>query len=212
MTYIYNHTYHDFYLPYEKLLKYLHQDPESNKVNSLESHHQDPESNKVNSLESHHQDPESNKVDSLESLHQKIYYTCVLPDRWYFSSTDKLVCFQVTHQSACLPPLAISKILVVKAASNPVLKEFSARLTSATFYQSIHAIHYSNICVGNYDKQCIEVAHSKKRLFYATYKQLLAVLEESFCFVVKEVERCSTIRHVNCDMLLVKIRPFALFV
>ena len=39
-----------------------------------------------------------------ESLHQELS-TCVLPNQWYFSFTDKLQCFQVTHQSVCLPPV-----------------------------------------------------------------------------------------------------------
>ena len=53
------------------------------------------------------------------------------------------------------------------AATNPVLKEFSVRLTSTTFYQLIHAVRNSNVCVGNFDKQFIELAHSKKGFFYS---------------------------------------------
>ena len=53
-------------------------------------------------------------------------------------------------------------------------------------------------------KQFIELAHSKKGFFYSINKQLVAVLEKSFCFVVEGVERCSTIWHVNCNLLLVE--------
>ena len=97
----------------------------------------------------------------------------------------------------CLPPVTISKILKVKedltwevyaqnhfvtAATNPALTDFSVTLRSTTFYQLIHAVHNSNVCVGNYDKQFIKLAHSKRGFFYSINKQLVAVLEKSlFC-------------------------------
>ena len=73
----------------------------------------------------------------------------------------------------------------VVVTTSPVLKGFSDRLTSTTFFQLINAVHSSNVCVGNFDKQFIELAHSKKGFLHSINKQLVAVLEKSFFLLLK---------------------------
>ena len=92
----------------------------------------------------------------------------------------------------------------IPAVTNAVLKSFPVKLTSTNFFQLIHAVNSCNVCAGNYDEQFIRLARYKKGYFYAINKELVAVLEESFCFTVEGVERCCTIRHVKCEILLVK--------
>ena len=123
------------------------------------------------------------------------------------------------HRSSCPPPLTISKILTVKedlswevyvenyciqANNNPVLNSYPSKITATKFIQLINAVHSGNVCVGNYNEQFIRLARSKKGHFYSVNGKLVAVLEESFCFTVEGIDRCGTVRHVKCEVLLVE--------
>ena len=42
----------------------------------------------------------------------------------------------------------------------------------------------------------------KKGTFYSTKNQIVAILEESFCFTLNKERKSGTVRHVNCAILL----------
>ena len=86
--------------------------------------------------------------------------------------------------------------------SNSVLSCFPSRLTSKVLLHLLDVLHNANVCLGNFDDQFIKLALMKKGTFYSAKNQVLAILEESFCFTINKERRSGTVRHVNCAILL----------
>ena len=86
--------------------------------------------------------------------------------------------------------------------SNPVVSSFPSRLTLKVLLCLLNAVHEANVCLGNFDDCFIELAQIKNGTFYSIENQVVAILEQSFCFTVNDERRCGTVRHVNCAVLL----------
>ena len=146
--------------------------------------------------------------------------SATLPDGWYFRCNDKdeIQCFCVTRQSVDAAPMVISRILIITrnlswlvyvdnhllAPSNDVLSAFPPTLNTNVLLSLINCLHTSNVCSGNHDDPFITLARQKKGTFLSVDGKIVAVLQESFCFVVNGEMKSSTIRHINCDILLAK--------
>ena len=155
--------------------------------------------------------------DTLEIFHQQLC-RANLPDRWFFSftSADEIQCFEVSRQFSDNPPMSFSKVLLIKrelswklfvenhkiAPSNSVLSCFPSRLTPKVLLKLVGAVKSANVCLGNFDDQFIKLAQMKNGVFYSNKDQLVAILEESFCFTLSKERRSGTVRHVKCDILL----------
>ena len=88
--------------------------------------------------------------------------------------------------------------------NNDVLSAFPSALNTSVLLSLINTLHTSNICLGNHDITFITLARQKKRKFLSTNGQIVAILEDLFCFVANGEIKCSTIRHINCHILLAK--------
>ena len=144
----------------------------------------------------------------------------MLPDGWYFKCTDEeeVQCFHVAQQFNDAAPMIISRILIIKRnlswlvyvdnhiipPSNDVLSAFPPALNTSVFLSLIETLHTSNICLGNHDDKFITIARQKKGKFLSTDGQIIAELENFYCFVANGEMKCSTIRHINCHVLLDK--------
>lgn len=155
--------------------------------------------------------------DSLEIIHQQLH-RANLPNQWFFSftSSDEIQCFEVVRQFSGNPPMSFSKVLLINqelnwklfvqnheiTTSNSLLSCFPLRLTSKVLLNLLDVVQNANVCLGNYDDQFIKLAQMKKGVFYSTKNQLVAILEESFCFTLNKERRSGTVRHVSCVILL----------
>ena len=144
----------------------------------------------------------------------------MLPDGWYFKCTDEeeIQCFHVARQFNDAAPMIISRILIIKRnlswlvyvynhmipPSNDVLSAFPPALNTSVFLSLVETLHTSNICLGNHDDKFITIARQKKGKFLSTDGQIIAELENLYCFVANGEMKCSTIRHINCHVLLDK--------
>ena len=72
--------------------------------------------------------------------------------------------------------------------SNSVLSCFPSMLTSKVLLHLLDVLHNANVCLGNFDDQFIKLALMKKGTFYSAKNQVLAILEESFCFTINRRE------------------------
>ena len=66
----------------------------------------------------------------------------------------------------------------------------------------LDVVHNANVCLGNFDDHFVKLAQMKKGTFYSAKNQVVATLEESFCFTINNERRSGTARHVNCAILL----------
>ena len=66
----------------------------------------------------------------------------------------------------------------------------------------INAIHAVYTCVGNFDDRFIDLARIRKGKFCSSNQQIIAYLDESFCYEVNDTTHSSTIRHSSCEILL----------
>ena len=66
----------------------------------------------------------------------------------------------------------------------------------------IQVIDNCNLCNGNSDEQFIELARKRKGKFLTVGGKVIANFEESVCFSASGEERCSTVRHIGCMILL----------
>ena len=53
--------------------------------------------------------------NSLESVYETLSFSC-LPDGWYYSpvTNNEIQCFQITRQPANLPPVIISRLILIQ--------------------------------------------------------------------------------------------------
>ena len=82
---------------------------------------------------------------------------------------------------------------------NDVLMLFPKKLSTASVYETISAIHQANICTGNYDQRFIELAIRKER-FLSSSGELVAVLETTSYSVMNDKEVFMTVRHLQCEV------------
>ena len=150
-------------------------------------------------------------------MYQQLH-TANLPEKWFISfSPHEIQCFTVSPQfQSKNPPLSFSKILLIQqelswkllvenhelTTSNSVLSCFPLRLTSKVLLRLLNVVHDANVCTGNFDDCFIKLAQMKNGTFYSIKNQVVAILEQSFCFTVNNERRCGTVRHVNCAILL----------
>ena len=117
-----------------------------------------------------------------------------------FTSLDEIQCFGVLCQFSDNPPMSFSMVLLINrelswklfvenheiTTSNSVLSCFPSRLTSKVLLKLLDVVQSANVCLGNFDDQFIKLFQMKKGFFYSTNNQLVAILEETFCFTVNK--------------------------
>ena len=65
----------------------------------------------------------------------------------------------------------------------------------------------SNICVGNPDGRFVEMAKSREEKFLSASHEVDSVLDSGRCVTVGSVSHSSTIRHCQCELLVMTSSP-----
>ena len=80
---------------------------------------------------------------------------------------------------------------------------FPERLNATSISTAISTLQNANICTGNYGQHFIDLALKKKGKFVSAIGELVAVLETTAYSVVNGKEIFMTVRHLQCELLLI---------
>ena len=144
--------------------------------------------------------------------------TTTLPSGWIIHkfNEDKIHCIQLKQQHIGTPVmlfhlLTIEKDLTWKlhtanhlvSLESPALCQQPLHLMPDSAQRVIELIDSSNFCIGNSEKKFIELARKRKGKFLSTSGEPVACFEEGVCLkTASGEERCETIRHKDCLLLL----------
>ena len=85
----------------------------------------------------------------------------------------------------------------------PALCQQPSHLTPESAQRLVEVIDSCNFCIGNSEEQFIEMARMRKGKFLSVGGETVANYEEGVCFMTAAgEERCATIRHKDCLLLL----------
>ena len=106
--------------------------------------------------------------NSLESVYETLSFSC-LPDGWYYSpvTNNEIQCFQITRQPANLPPVIISRLILIQrdmkwkvyvfdhlvSMENDILAQYNSTMTSDIILPLIYTLNNAFLCPGNVDSQ-----------------------------------------------------------
>ena len=155
--------------------------------------------------------------DSLEGIYNKLSVSC-LPDGWYCSSVinDEIQCFQTTRQPPNLPPVIISRLLLIQrdltwkvyvsdhlvSMNNEILAQYDSIISSEVILPLIHSLNDAFLCPGNFESHIIQLAHNRRGNFQSQQGQLIAILEKNVLFNIDGEHYSATVRHVQCEILM----------
>ena len=102
-------------------------------------------------------------------------------------------CFQLTRQPANLPPLIVSRLILIQrdmkwkvyvsdhlvSMENEILAQYDSTMTSEIILPLIYTLNDAFLCPGNVDSEIIQLANDRKGSFLSQQGQLLAVLEKN---------------------------------
>lgn len=142
-----------------------------------------------------------------------------LPDGWivhqFNEDLEEIQCIKLQRQKLYTPVIILHLLLIhsdltwevrtanhLVSSNTCVLSQFTSQITNESIISLIRAIDSSNFCTGNFDEHFIALAKQKKGKFLTFNATAVATLEEGICFLVDGAELYSTIRHVNCEILL----------
>ena len=154
--------------------------------------------------------------NSLESVYETLSFSC-LPDGWYYSpvTNNEIQCFQITRQPANLPPVIISRLILIQrdmkwkvyvfdhlvSMENDILAQYNSTMTSDIILPLIYTLNNAFLCPGNVDSHIIQLAHDRKGSFRSQQGQMIAVLEENVILNVDNEQYFATVRHVQCEIV-----------
>ena len=154
--------------------------------------------------------------NSLESVYETLSFSC-LPDGWYYSpvTNNEIQCFQITRQPANLPPVIISRLILIQrdmkwkvyvfdhlvSMENDILAQYNSTMTSDIILPLIYTLNNAFLCPGNVDSHIIQLAHDRKGSFRSQQGQMIAVLEENVILNVDNEQYFATVRHVQCKIV-----------
>ena len=154
--------------------------------------------------------------NSLESVYETLSFSC-LPDGWYYSpvTNNEIQCFQITRQPANLPPVIISRLILIQrdmkwkvyvfdhlvSMENDILAQYNSTTTSDVILPLIYTLNNAFLCPGNVDSHIIQLAHDRKGSFQSQQGQMIAVLEENVILNVDNEQYFATVRHVQCEIV-----------
>ena len=140
-----------------------------------------------------------------------------LPKGWIVNkcNEDEIQCIKLQQQRLGTP-VVIFHLLIIRTdltwelhtADHLISSECSdlcqqpSHLATESARRLIRLIDNSNYCIGNTDEQFIELARKRKGKFLTVGGKVIANLEEGIYIYASGEERCSTIRHTGCKMLL----------
>ena len=88
---------------------------------------------------------------------------------------------------------------------NEILRPYSVVTLSAdTLPDLLQKLDTAVMCNGNFDSRFIEISQVRKGRLLSSNGEVVAKLDEKFCINVNGVYYFSTIRHINCSILLYK--------
>ena len=154
--------------------------------------------------------------NSLESVYETLSFSC-LPDGWYYSpvTNNEIQCFRITRQPANLPPVIISRLILIQrdmkwkvyvfdhliSMENDILTQYNSTMTSDIILPLIYTLNNAFLCPGNVDSHIIQLAHDRKGSFLSQQGQMIAVLEENVILNVDNEQYFATVRHVQCEIV-----------
>ena len=154
--------------------------------------------------------------NSLESVYETLSFSC-LPDGWYYSpvTNNEIQCFQITRQLANLPPVIISRLILIQrdmkwkvyvfdhlvSMENDILAQYNSTMTSDIILPLIYTLNNAFLCPGNVNSHIIQLAHDRKGSFRSQQGQMIAVLEENVILNVDNEQYFATVRHVQCEIV-----------
>ena len=144
--------------------------------------------------------------------------TTTLPSGWIIHkfNEDEIQCIQLIQQHIGTPVmlfhlLTIQNDLTWKlhtanhsvSLESPALCQLPLHLTPDSAQRVIELIDSSNFCIGNSEEKFIDLARKRKGKFLSASGEPIACFEEGVCFkTASGEERCATIRHKDCLLLL----------
>ena len=131
-------------------------------------------------------------------------------------TNNEIQCFQITRQPANLPPMVISRLVLIQrdmkwkvyvsdhlvSTENEILAQYDSIMTSEIILPLIYALNDAFLCPGNFDSQIIQLAHDRKGSFLSQQGQLIAILEENVLLNVDNEQYFATVRHIQCEILI----------
>ena len=125
-------------------------------------------------------------------------------------TNDEIQCFQTTRQPANLPPVIVSRLILIQRnlswkvyvldhfvpMENEVFAQYDSIITAEIILSLIHTLNDAFLCPGNVDSQIIQLAHVRKGNFLSQQGQLIAVLEKNLLLNVDGEQYFATVRHV----------------
>ena len=154
--------------------------------------------------------------DTLANLFANLS-AATLPKGWIVHkfNEDEIQCIKLQQQWLGTPVI-IFYLLIIRSdltwelhtANHLISSECSvlcqqpSHLATESARRLIRVIDNSNYCIGNTDEQFIELARKRKGKFLTSGGKVIANLEEGICIYASGEERCSTIRHTGCKILL----------
>lgn len=125
-------------------------------------------------------------------------------------------CFQLTRQPANLPPLIVSRLILIQrdmkwkvyvsdhlvSMENEILAQYDSTMTSEIILPLIYTLNDAFLCPGNVDSEIIQLANDRKGSFHSQQGQLIAVLEKNVLLNVNNEQYFATVRHIQCDILI----------
>lgn len=85
---------------------------------------------------------------------------------------------------------------------NEILRPYSTTLSVNVIPDFIQRLNSAIMCNGNFEPIFVEIAQVRKGKLFSSTGNTVAVLDEKVCINVGEVNYFSTVRHVNCSILL----------
>ena len=85
---------------------------------------------------------------------------------------------------------------------NDILRAYSPTLSLDVIPNLIQRLDSSVMCSGNFEPQFIEIAEVRRGRLLSRTGETVAILDEKVCINVDGVLHFSTVRHVNCSILL----------
>ena len=99
--------------------------------------------------------------NSLESVYKTLSFS-YLPDGWYYSpvTNNEIQCFQITRQPANLPPVIISRLILIQrdmkwkvyvfdhlvSMENDILAQYNSTMTSDIILPLIYTLNNAFLC------------------------------------------------------------------
>ena len=162
---------------------------------------------------------------SLLVFHEHLC-SLALPSKWNVQLCEESIelqlvelCRQKSHECE---PIVITRSMIISQdltwmvhvqghMLNPLYctatADIPSKLDLNSFKRLTAVLTASNICVGNPDGRFVDMAKSREGKFLSASNEVVSVLDSGRCVTVGSVSHSSTIRHCQCELLVMTSSP-----